>query len=147
MKISKFLPLVIVVALAACGEKEAATEPDAAATSPPASASAPAAAPSVAAPAPAAAGATTTPAAPVASAGDLVKGEQIYTANCLACHGAAVMGAPKFADKTAWQPRIAKGIDVLYTNSINGFKMMPPKGLCNDCTDAEFKALIKFMSK
>ena len=138
MKTSKFLPLLIVVALAACGQK--AATPEAA----PAAASAPAAAApvaSVAAPAPVAAA----PSVTIASAADLAKGEKIYTATCLACHGAGVLGAPKFGDKAAWQPRIATGNATLYTNALNGVKMMPPKGGNAMLKDDEVKAAVDYM--
>ena len=141
MKTSKFLPLLILVALAACGPKTPATPAaDSAASSAPTVASAPAdAAPAVAA-APAAAPVLTT-----ASAADLAKGEKVYTVTCLACHGAAVMGAPKFADKAAWQPRIAKGSEALYTSAMNGVKLMPPRGGNAALKDDELKAAVDYM--
>lgn len=142
MNTSKFLPLVIVIALAACGEKPS-TGSGSANTSAPAPTAAPAAPPaaSVVTPAPA----PTAPAAAVASAGDMVKGEQIYTASCLSCHGAGVLGAPKFGDKAAWEPRLAKGKEALYTSSLNGFKMMPPKGGNAMLKDEEVKAAVDYM--
>jgi len=73
--------------------------------------------------------------------------EQRYAQACASCHNAGVMGAPKKGDANAWGVRLKQGDAVLLARVKNGYKMMPPKGLCNDCTDAEFKALIKFMSK
>jgi cytochrome c5 len=144
MKTSKFLPLLIVVALAACSPKKASTET--------ASATAPAAPVSVTTPAPAAAPAPAPAPAPSAapviaqaSAADLVKGEKIYTATCLACHGAGVLGAPKFADKAAWQPRLAKGHNVLQANALNGFNMMPAKGGNAMLKDDDVKAAVDYM--
>lgn len=150
MKAYKFLPLVMAVALAACGEKAPAGS-EAAASAPPAAAPAPAA--PAPAPAPAASAPEAAPAAPAAaaaagsapSAGDLAKGEKIYGATCVSCHGAGVLGAPKFGDKAAWAPRIAKGIAVLHTNGINGFNMMPPKGGNASLKDDEMKAAIDYM--
>ena len=81
----------------------------------------------------------------MASAGDLAKGEQVYKATCLACHGAGVIGAPKFGDKAAWQPRIAKGRDALYHSAQNGFKMMPPKGGNAMLKEEELKAAVDYM--
>ena len=46
-------------------------------------------------------------------------------------------GAPKTGDAAAWAPRIAKGMDTLYGNAINGVGAMPAKGLCADCSDDE----------
>lgn len=73
--------------------------------------------------------------------------EQRYAQSCAACHAAGVMNAPKTGDKAAWATRKKQGDATLLTHVKNGFKMMPAKGLCNDCTDAEYKALIKYMSK
>ncbi|MCO1334555.1 cytochrome c5 family protein [Microbulbifer sp. OS29] len=72
-------------------------------------------------------------------------GEDIYNASCQTCHAAGIAGAPKFGDAAAWAPRIAKGMDTLYTNAINGINAMPPKGLCMDCNDDEIKAAVNYM--
>lgn len=150
MKVLKFLPLAIALVIAGCGEKTPPAAESAPATPAPEVATAPAA-PAPAEPvaaAPAAPAATETPAAPVASAagtGDLVKGEKVYTSTCLACHGAGVLGAPKFGDKAAWGPRIAQGIDTLHTNSINGIRMMPPKGGNATLKDEDVKAAVDYM--
>ena len=69
-----------------------------------------------------------------------------YNKSCAACHASGAAGAPKKGDKTAWAPRLKKGEPALLNSVKNGYKAMPPKGLCTDCTDADFKALIKFMS-
>ncbi len=79
------------------------------------------------------------------SAEVLAKGEKIYSATCLACHGAGVLGAPKIGDKAMWEPRIAKGMEVLYTNSINGLNMMPPRGGNAALKDDELKAAVDYM--
>ncbi|WKD49648.1 c-type cytochrome [Microbulbifer spongiae] len=72
-------------------------------------------------------------------------GEQIYNASCFTCHAAGVAGAPKLGDVAAWAPRIAKGMETLYSNAINGINAMPPKGLCMDCSDDEIKATVDYM--
>lgn len=74
-----------------------------------------------------------------------VQGEKIFTANCAACHGAGVLGAPKFGDKAAWAPRIKQGKDTLYSHALSGFKMMPAKGGNAALKDAEVKAAIDYM--
>lgn len=149
MKASKFLPLIIVVALAACGQKSA---PPAEASAPAPAASAPAAAPAApvaeapaAAPAAPAASASASAAAAPAGGGDLALGEKVYGANCASCHGAGVLGAPKVGDKAAWAPRVAQGKDTLYNHGLNGFKMMPAKGGNAALKDEEFKAAVDFM--
>ena len=64
------------------------------------------------------------------------------------CHGSGMGGAPKFGDAAAWEARIAKGIDVLYANAINGFRgkgIMPPRGGNKNLTDDEVKAAVDYM--
>ncbi|WP_445356343.1 c-type cytochrome [Microbulbifer sp. ANSA002] len=84
-------------------------------------------------------------AAPEAASGGARSGEDIYNKSCTTCHAAGIAGAPKFGDTAAWAPRIAKGMDTLYTNAINGINAMPPKGLCMDCSDDEVKAAVDYM--
>ncbi len=72
-------------------------------------------------------------------------GEEIYNASCTSCHAAGVAGAPKLGDVASWEPRIAKGMETLYSNSINGINAMPAKGLCMDCSDEEMKAVVDYM--
>ena len=56
-------------------------------------------------------------------------------------------GAPRTGDAQVWSARIAeKGMDTLVANAINGIGSMPPKGLCNQCTDAEIRDLVVYMS-
>jgi cytochrome c5 len=142
MNVYKILPLVIAAALAGCGDKSSPTS-----QTPPAAVTPAATAPD---PTPAPAAAVTPPAAPAAkgpapSAETLATGEKIYTATCLACHGAGVLGAPKFGDKAMWAPRIAKGMDVLYANSIKGINTMPARGGNAALKDDELKAAVDYM--
>src|SRR6476469_7335764 len=69
------------------------------------------------APMPAAPGGGAAP-AKTADAGN--PGKSTYDSVCTACHGSGVAGAPKFGDKGAWGPRIAKGKDVLYEHALKG---------------------------
>ena len=69
-----------------------------------------------------------------------------YAKSCAVCHASGVAGAPKKGDKAAWAPRIKQGDAVMLGHVKNGYKAMPPKGLCMDCSDAEFKALIKYLA-
>jgi cytochrome c5 len=135
MKSYQFLPLLIAAALAGCGQKEA----------PVADVAAPVIAAVPAAPVTAAAPTPVTAAAPAPDAARLAAGEKIYNATCLACHGAAVLGAPKLGDKAAWGPRLAQGMDTLYANSQNGVRMMPARGGNASLTDDEMKSAVDFM--
>jgi cytochrome c5 len=68
-----------------------------------------------------------------------------YNKTCVVCHAAGVANAPKaFTDD--WKPRLAKGMDTLVASVKAGMNAMPPRGMCNDCTDADYKALITYMS-
>jgi cytochrome c5 len=42
---------------------------------------------------------------------------------------------------------MAKGMNTLVDNVINGFGGMPPFGLCMDCEPAQFEELILFMAE
>jgi cytochrome c5 len=69
-----------------------------------------------------------------------------YNKSCAACHNSGAAGAPKKGDKAAWAPRMKKGEAALLNSVKKGFKAMPAKGLCMDCSDADYKALIKLMT-
>ena len=70
----------------------------------------------------------------------------VYQRSCASCHTVAATGAPLTGDRAAWTPRMAKGMDTLVDNVVNGFGGMPPFGLCMDCDVAQFEALINFMA-
>ena len=69
-----------------------------------------------------------------------------YDKSCKVCHANGAAGAPKTGDAAAWEPRMAKGMDVLLASVNNGLNAMPPKGMCFDCTDADYTALIEYMA-
>jgi cytochrome c5 len=69
-----------------------------------------------------------------------------YDKSCKICHATGAAGAPKTGDAAAWEPRLAKGMDVLVASVNNGLNAMPPKGMCFDCSDADYVALIEYMS-
>jgi len=77
-----------------------------------------------------------------ASASDA--GKKVYDTYCAACHVAGVAGAPKFADKAAWAPRIATGMDALYGSVIKGKGAMPAKG-GSPASDDDIKAAVQYM--
>jgi len=76
-------------------------------------------------------------------------GQQIYQAACVVCHGAGIAGAPKLDDKGQWAKRIAKGVDTLYANAINGVQgsagVMPAKGGNAALSNAEVKAAVDYI--
>ncbi len=113
---------------------------------------APAAAPAAAAPAAVEAPTAVVAAAPAAAAPAPVAGatvaagagEALYKQACAVCHVAGVAGAPKFADKAAWAPRLALGLDGLTASVIKGKGAMPPKG-GSAASDADIKAAVQYM--
>ncbi len=111
----------------------AAAAPEAATAAPVAAAPAAVVAAAPAAAAPAAA-------ATVAAA----SGEALYKQACAVCHVAGVAGAPKFADKAAWAPRLALGLDGLTASVIKGKGAMPPKG-GSAASDADIKVAVQYM--
>ena len=73
--------------------------------------------------------------------------EAKYQQTCFACHGTGVPGAPQKGDKEAWAPRLASGSEALLNSVKKGKGAMPPGGLCGDCSDEQFSALIDYMAK
>ena len=55
-------------------------------------------------------------------------GDQVYAAQCGACHTAGVAGAPKLGDAAAWAPRIATGYPTLLTSALQGKGAMGAQG-------------------
>ncbi|TCS98420.1 cytochrome c5 [Tepidimonas ignava] len=58
----------------------------------------------------------------------LAAGEEVYKAQCAACHAAGLVGAPKFGDKGAWAPRLAQGFDTLVNSALKGKGAMGAQG-------------------
>ena len=78
-------------------------------------------------------------------AGGVKDGKTVYNTVCAGCHGAGVMGAPKFGDKGAWGGRIGQGMATLNNHAINGFKGMPARGGGASLSDDEVKAAVQYM--
>ena len=72
-------------------------------------------------------------------------GAHVYTVVCAMCHAAGLAGAPKYADKAAWKPRIAQGLPTLYEHAVKGIRAMPPKGGSASLSDAEVDAAVDYM--
>lgn len=82
----------------------------------------------------------------LAQLSDGFNAEQAYRASCFACHNVGAGGAPKPGDKPAWETRMAKGMDAVMANVINGVNAMPAKGLCFTCTNDDLKAIVEYMA-
>jgi cytochrome c5 len=72
-------------------------------------------------------------------------GKAVYEGTCVVCHGTGAVGSPKFGDKAAWAPRIAKGKTALLASALNGKNAMPPKGGNSNLTPDEVSAAIDYM--
>lgn len=80
-----------------------------------------------------------------APAADLAHGQQIYRQACAFCHDKGVAGAPKIGDATSWGPRLAQGMDALYTSSLRGKGAMPAKGGNPALSDGDVKSAVDYM--
>ncbi len=63
-----------------------------------------------------------------ANPGALKSGEQVYAAQCVACHASGVAGAPKLGDAAAWGPRIKQGYELLLASALKGKGVMAAQG-------------------
>jgi cytochrome c5 len=70
----------------------------------------------------------------------------IYNRSCRSCHAQGAAQAPLTGDRAAWAPRLEQGMDVLLEHTISGYNGMPPMGMCFDCEEEDFSALIIYMS-
>lgn len=72
-------------------------------------------------------------------------GKAVYNTACKACHDSGVAGAPKMGDKAAWASRIKAGEKAMIASVTKGKGAMPPKGGNASLTDADIKAVVKYM--
>lgn len=79
------------------------------------------------------------------SAAAFADGAALYKTACFACHDAGVAGAPKFADKALWAPRIATGTDAMVKVVLTGKGAMPPNG-GTQMTEAQIREVVEYMA-
>jgi cytochrome c5 len=72
-------------------------------------------------------------------------GEEVYKAQCAACHATGAAGAPKFGDPAGWGARLASGFDALVQSAIKGKGAMPPQS-GGDFEDIEIARGVAFMA-
>ena len=75
----------------------------------------------------------------------LKTGEQVYQAQCAACHNAGAAGAPKLGDAGAWGKRIKEGYDHLLTSAIKGKGAMGAQG-GGDYSDFEIGRAVVYLA-
>ena len=71
-------------------------------------------------------------------------GAQLYEAQCKVCHANGLLNAPKYGDKVAWAPALAKDKQTLYSHSAQGFNKMPAQAV-NGVSEAQVKAAVDYM--
>ena len=72
--------------------------------------------------------------------------QSLYLRSCASCHAAGRAGAPVSHNVDVWKALLAKGDEALLRSVVQGYRGMPAKGMCRDCTDEEFKGLIDYMA-
>lgn len=75
----------------------------------------------------------------------LKAGEEVYKAQCAACHATGAAGAPKFGDAGAWSARIKTGFDALVTSALKGKGAMAPQG-GGDHSDVEIARAVAYLA-
>jgi cytochrome c5 len=72
-------------------------------------------------------------------------GDQVYAAQCIACHASGAAGAPKLGDLAAWAQRISQGYEVLLTSALKGKGAMGAQG-GGDYSDLEIGRAVVYMT-
>lgn len=74
-------------------------------------------------------------------------GADIYLYRCAACHAKTTQGAPQPGDNLEWESRARQGMGVLMQHTLEGYRnaLMPPRGGCRNCSDAELKAAVHYL--
>ena len=82
------------------------------------------------------------------TAGANDEGRAIYAAICSACHAPAnvMVGSPKAGDTVEWNRRLAKGLEAVVDNAVNGFAAMPPKGGAGALSREQIRQAIQYMA-
>ena len=72
-------------------------------------------------------------------------GEDVFKAQCTACHTPGAAGAPKLGDAPAWAARIRTGFDALVQSALKGKGAMAPQG-GGDFNDTEIARAVAYMA-
>lgn len=75
----------------------------------------------------------------------LKSGEEVFKAQCAACHATGAAGAPKSADTAAWAPRIATGFEALVQSALKGKNAMAAQG-GGDFSDIEIARGVAYLA-
>jgi cytochrome c5 len=72
-------------------------------------------------------------------------GEEVFKAQCSACHSSGAAGAPKFGDAAAWAPRVKTGFEALYNSAMKGKGAMGAQS-GGDFADYEIARAVVYMA-
>jgi cytochrome c5 len=75
----------------------------------------------------------------------LKAGEEVFKAQCTACHTSGAAGAPKIGDAAAWAPRLKAGFDTLLHAALKGKGAMGAQG-GGDFEDLEIARAVVYMA-
>ena len=75
----------------------------------------------------------------------LKPGEEVYKAQCAACHAQGVANAPKLGDNAAWSARIKTGFEALVNSALKGKGAMPAQA-GGDHEDVEIARAVAYMA-
>ncbi|GAB2488870.1 c-type cytochrome [Comamonas humi] len=75
----------------------------------------------------------------------LRSGEDVFKAQCAACHSTGAAGAPKFQDAAAWAPRLKTGLDALVHSALAGKGAMAAQA-GGDFDDTEIARGVVYMA-
>jgi cytochrome c5 len=72
-------------------------------------------------------------------------GEEVFKAQCAACHAEGLAGAPKVGDAKLWAPRIKTGFEALWSSALKGKNGMGAQG-GGDHTDYEIARAVVYLA-
>ena len=75
----------------------------------------------------------------------LKSGEEVFKAQCTACHTSGAAGAPKIGDAAAWGARIATGYEALLNSALKGKGAMAAQG-GGDYEDLEIARAVVYLA-
>ena len=80
---------------------------------------------------------------------EIRSGESIWAIACFRCNMYGTNGAVVLEEKTYWDSVASKGLEKLFNSVWNGKQgesgLMPPKGLCNLCSETEIRESILYI--
>jgi len=64
---------------------------------------------------------------------------------CAGCHDTGVNSAPILGNKADWKEIAKLPIELVYERVMNGYNLMPERGLCHKCTDEQLRDTVDYM--